>query len=158
MGKTVYVETSIVGYLVARRSRDIVLVARQQLTQEWWQGRAGYELFISDLVLQEASAGDPSAAARRLEALHGIRVLEVSRDAITLAEELLRSAGIPAKARVDALHVATSVVNGLDYLLTWNCTHIANATLRRKIESVCRSTGFEPPIICTPEELVEDEG
>lgn len=156
MSKTVYIETSIVSYLVAQPSRDVVLVARQELTQEWWNARHDCELFISDLVLQEASAGDPVAAAKRTEALRDLRLLEVSSEAIALGDELLRHAGLPPRARVDALHVAVAVVNGLEYLLTWNCKHIANATLRRRMEVVCRGMGFEPPIICTPEELLED--
>ena len=157
VARTVYIETSIVSYLVARPSRDVVVLARQELTQQWWSGRANFELLVSDLVLQEASAGDPVEATKRLDALGGMRVLELSEESIVLAEKLLRHSGLPAKASADALHVAVSIVHGLDYLLTWNCTHIANASIRRRIEGICRTEGFDPPIICTPEELAEEE-
>lgn len=148
-----YIETSIVSYLTARQSRDLVLAAHQQVTRDWWASRASFELFASQFVLDEAAAGDGDAAARRLAALTEAAALEVTEDAIVLAEALIAGGGLPAQARVDALHVAMAAVHGMDYLLTWNCRHIANATLRGKIESLCREAGFEPPIICTPLEL-----
>lgn len=104
--------------------------------------------------MREAAAGDPTAAAPRLEALRGLKFLELAPEATALADQLLRRGGLPRKATADAFHVAISVVEGMDYLLTWNCRHIANTTMRGKIEAICREEGFEPPIICTPEELV----
>ena len=152
-----YVETSIVSYLAARPSRDIVLAAHQAVTREWWASRGDYELYTSQFVLDEAAAGDVKAAKERLSALDEAVLLDVTDDAIGLAEHLVRGGGLPAKARVDALHVAMAAVHGMDFLLTWNCTHIANATLRGRIENICRVAGFEPPVICTPLELPKEE-
>lgn len=156
MQSSIYVETSIVSYLTARPSRDLVRAAHQEVTCEWWTGRETYELFISQLVLDEASAGDPGAAALRLLALRDLPLLELTPEAVALAQQLVRRAALPPKAAGDALHIALTAVHGVDYLLTWNCTHIANATMRPKIEAICRGAGFEPPVICTPLELVEE--
>lgn len=154
MRPSVYIETTVVSYLTARPSRDVVLHAHQQLTLEWWSTRRiGFELFISPVVRIEAGRGDPELARRRLDALEGISVLEVLPEAAGLAETLVRSGPLPRKAEVDALHIATAAVHGIEYLLTWNCTHIANARMRGQIEALCRVAGYEPPILCTPEEL-----
>jgi hypothetical protein len=153
---TVYVETSIVSYLTALSSRDVVMVAHQELTRVWWASRGDFALFASRFVTDEASAGDVTAARRRLDALHGIPLLGITDDVIQLAARLVADGGLPAKARVDALHVAVSTVHGMDYLLTWNCKHIANASLRGRIEAICKSSGFIPPVICTPFELPKD--
>lgn len=150
---TVYVETTIVSYLTARRSRDAVLAAHQTLTREWWRGRAAYHLRVSQLVMDEAGAGDPLLRARRLRALHGISVLPLTDAATRLAKELVRRGALPQKATVDAFHIGVAAAHGVSYLLTWNCKHLANATMRSTIEAVCRSEGLSPPIICTPEEL-----
>jgi predicted nucleic acid-binding protein len=150
---SVYVETSVVSYLVARPTRDIVLAAHQRLTRTWWSSRSAFDLFVSDFVLDEARAGDASAASKRLRALRGISTLQVTPDVARLAVALLTGGGLPAKATLDAFHVAIATANGVDYLLTWNCKHIANATLRGKIEGICRAEGFSAPAICTPEEL-----
>jgi hypothetical protein len=152
----VYVETTIVSYLTARPSRDIVLAAHQQLTNEWWERRDRFDLFVSQAVITEASMGDADAARRRLLAIRSMPVLAVSGEAADLAEHFLKARAIPGKAAVDALHVAVAVVHGLDYVLTWNCVHIANAVIRNKLEQACREQGYQPPIICTPEELTED--
>jgi hypothetical protein len=151
-----YVETSIVSYLTAWPSRDLVRAAHQQVTREWWATRGSYELYVSQFVLDEAAAGDSAAAEQRLEALQGIALLDVTEEAIVLAGDLVAGGGLPAKARVDALHIAMATVHGMDFLLTWNCTHIANAATRSTIEDLCRAAGFEPPIICTPLELPRD--
>ena len=155
MAPKVYLETTIPSYLTALPSRDLVVAAHQQITREWWQGRERFELFISQIVLREASGGDAEAASRRIELVQGIPVLEVTEEASVLAEELVRRGALPENAAVDALHISVAVVNGLDYLLTWNCTHIANAMIRGDIEHICRSKEYEPPVICTPEELME---
>ena len=151
---SVYLETTIPSYLTAWRSPDIVTAARQQLTREWWDTRRkDFELFISQLVIDEAGAGDETAAALRLEVLQGITLLEFGDDANALSKLLNRELSLPERAAADAVHIAVAVVNGMDYLLTWNCTHIANATLRPRIEEACRSFGYRMPVICTPEEL-----
>jgi hypothetical protein len=152
---SVYLETTIPSYLTAWRNPDLVMAARQQITREWWDTRRnGFDLFISQLVIDEVSGGDASAAARRLEVLEGIMLLEFGDDASALSKSLIRELSLPARAESDAVHIALAVVNGMDYLLTWNCTHIANAMLRPRIEEACRSFGYRMPVICTPEELL----
>jgi hypothetical protein len=151
---SVYLETTIPSYLTAWRSPELVMAARQQITRDWWDARRNdFELFISQLVIDEASAGDASAAARRLEVLEGITLLEYGDDANALSKLLVRELSLPARAESDAVHIALAVVNGIDYLLTWNCTHIANAALRPRIEVACRAFAYRMPVICTPEEL-----
>ena len=150
---TVYVETTIVSYLTARRSRDVVLAAHQALTRDWWRGRTAYQLRVSQLVIDEAAVGDPLLRARRLRALRGISVLPLTDAATRLAGELVRKGALPEKATVDAFHIGVAAAHEVAYLLTWNCKHLANATMRSTIEAVCRSEGLSPPIICTPEEL-----
>lgn len=151
----VYAETSVVSYLTALLSRDLIREAHQQLTRQWWSGRGGFDIYISQFALDEASAGHAEPASRRLAALEDAVLLEITDDATALAAALLAGGGFPQKARIDAFHVTIATVHGMDYLLSWNCRHIANATLRGKIESICRDAGFEPPVICTPLELVE---
>lgn len=153
MASKVYVETSVVSYLTAFPSRDIVVAAHQQITHQWWAARDKFELYVSEAVLAEASAGDPSAAARRMASVAALPVLAISNEAADLAARLVEAGILPRKAFVDALHVAAAAVHGMDFLLTWNCTHIANARVRAKVEERCRSLGLQPPIICTPEEL-----
>ena len=152
----VYVETSVISYLTARPSRDIIVIANQQATQEWWIERSGqFELFASQLVVQEAEYGDAEAISRRQGALSRCSLLDITQDAVALAERLIEQGAINTKAVEDALHVAVAAVNGMDYLITWNFKHIANAAIRVNIELACRLHGYEPPVICTPEELME---
>ena len=150
---TVYVETTIVSYLTARRSRDVVLAAHQALTRDWWRGRTAYQLRVSQLVIDEAAVGDSLLRVRRLRALQGISVLPLTDAATRLARELVQKGALPEKATVDAFHIGVAAAHEVAYLLTWNCKHLANATMRSTIEAVCRSEGLTPPIICTPEEL-----
>jgi len=156
--RRVYIETTVISYLTALPTRDLVRAAHQQITSEWWAEREAFELFVSDAVLAEVRMGDPAAAARRLAAIDGVTILAATDDARALAEALLAASAMPAKAAVDAVHVAVAALNGMEFLLTWNCAHIANALMRPRIEEVCRDAGFEPPTICTPEELRAKEG
>ena len=151
-----YIETTVLSYLTASPSRDLVLAAHQQVTRDWWSTRDVFELFVSQFVVDEASAGDVTAAGRRLAALQNLVLLDLTPDATRLATELIRRGGVPEKAKVDALHIGVASVHGMDYLVSWNCTHIANATMRGRIEAICRDAGFEPPVICTPLELVKE--
>ena len=130
-----------------------MLAAHQQLTRRWWRGRTAYRLAISQLVLDEAGAGDPMEGARRLRALRGIPLLALTEPATRLADDLIRQGALPPKATVDAFHIGIAAAHQIDYLLTWNCKHLANATMRSTIEAICRSSDLRPPIICTPEEL-----
>jgi predicted nucleic acid-binding protein len=157
MSCTVYLETSIIGYLASRPSRDLITAANQQLTRDWWdEHRQQYDLYVSETVVAECSAGDAQAAEDRLDAIGDIPVLDVGEAAENLADELVKRIPLPENAEVDALHIAIATVNGINYLLTWNCAHIANAALQAQIEAICRSAGFEPPTICTPQQLMED--
>jgi len=152
-----YVETTVVSYLTALPSRDLVLAAHQQITRDWWSTRDTFEMFVSQFVLDEASAGDATAADSRVAVLRDLVLLDLTPDATLLAAELVRGGGVPEKAKIDALHIAVASVHGMDYLVTWNCTHIANATMRGRIEAICRRAGFDPPVICTPLELVKEQ-
>ncbi|MFM9961999.1 MAG: type II toxin-antitoxin system VapC family toxin [Planctomycetaceae bacterium] len=157
MNPKVYIETTIISYLTAWRSPQLVMAANQETTRNWWDDeRHKFDLFISEAVIQEASAGDPDAARRRLEAIQELPELPITDEARLLAQELIEQTPLPEKASVDALHVATATVNGMDYLLTWNCRHIANATLRNSMAEVCRLAGYEMPVICTPLELIQE--
>ena len=157
MKPKIYIETSIPSYLVAHPSNDIRVVANQNATIEWWENRRSYfDLFISEFVLNEASLGNTAAAQKRLEVIGGLAELATTIEAKELVKNLILEKAVPKKAEVDAYHIAVATVNGIEYLLTWNCKHIANAVMRTKIEKICRSQGFEPPIICTPLELMED--
>ena len=160
--QTVYIETTVIGYLTAWPSRDLVVAAHQQITREWWNNhRSRFELVASELVAQECAAGDTSAAKERLQLLSGIRLLAIADAAGELAVHLVRRGAMPQKAGADALHVAIAAANGIDYLLTWNCRHLANAVMRSTIESACVERGFRAPVICTPEALsggADDEG
>jgi predicted nucleic acid-binding protein len=153
---SIYVETSIVSYLVGwLNQRDLVVAHNQQFTREWWSvRRSAFDTFISPVVIDEASKGEPTLAAQRLKYLADLPVLDVTAAARWLSRELLRSTGIPKKAELDALHIAVAAVNGINYLLTWNCTHIANAVVLPMVYTVCRDAGYEPPLVCTPLELL----
>lgn len=156
MKPKVYIETTIISYLAARPSRDLIVAGHQQITHEWWQTiRPKFVLVSSQLVVREAGSGDAEAAAARLAFMAGLTLLGISEEALSLARQLLQQKAIPQEFPEDALHVAVAVVNGIDYLLTWNYKHLANAALRGKIEATCREMGYEAVIICTPQELME---
>src|SRR5436853_1461212 len=147
MMERVYIETTFVSYLTPRPSRDVVLAGHQQITHEWWDTRRqSYELCISQLVLDEAGAGDVQAAQERLLVLRPMLVLETTAEALELAKELLRAGALPATATDDALHIAVAATKAVPFLLTWNCRHLANAVMRPVIEIVCKAKGFTAPI------------
>jgi hypothetical protein len=152
---SVYLETSFVSYLTAKPSLNLIVAAHQSLTNEWWENqRQSFELLISQVVVDEAKLGDPQAAAKRLKILNGISHLDISEDVEEFSRILIGCEIIPQKSLEDALHVAVSCVSGVDYLLTWNCKHIANAKKRGEMERVCLEFGYVYPMICTPEELL----
>lgn len=156
MQPSVYLESSIISYLTARPSRDVITLALQALTREWWEAqRRNFRLVTSQVALDEIRAGDPAAANRREALLEGIPLIDVSPEAIQLGQRLVKLVPLPARAGVDALHVATAACHGIDFLLTWNSRHIANAALRPQVERTCREAGYEPPVLCTPDELME---
>jgi predicted nucleic acid-binding protein len=155
---TLYIETSIVSYLRQRPSPQVVMAARQLLTHQWWDDeRANYELVTSQYVLDEASAGDPALAAERLELLDGIPLLPLDPEVGVIATEIIQRAILPQSATIDALHIAMVAHHRIEYLLTWNCRHIANAKILPRIHDVLEELGIPIPIICTPEEMVDDD-
>jgi len=155
MKPSVYIETTIPSYLVARPSRDVVLAGHQQVTHEWWQNsRPNHELFISDYVIKEVSRGDSVMAQQRLSVIQGIPLLPNSIETEDLARDLISRLNLPDQAKTDAFHIAIAAVHGIDFLLTWNCTHINNMHMQRRIEIACREAGYSPPVIGTPEELI----
>ena len=157
MKQRVYIETTIVSYLTSRPSRDMVIAAHQELTRQWWDTRAcSFELLISELVREEVAKGDAEASDKRISVIEKLPILGTSDDAVLLAEKLVLTGLIPREYVADALHIAISTVNGIEYLLTWNCKHLANAAHRNKIEIVVEEAGYTCPIICTPEELMEE--
>ena len=151
----VYVETSVISYLTARPSNNLRAATWQNITTEWWQlQRHRFTLYVSEFVVAEASLGHPEAATKRISAIHNIKQLSANEAVRNLADRLLIKMAFPKKAEVDALRVAIAAVHQIDYLLTWNCTHIANAVMRPRIENICQEQGLSSPVICTPFELM----
>jgi hypothetical protein len=156
MKPSVYIETTVISYLTAWQSRDVIRVSRQMITREWWtRYRTYYDLYVSDFVIEEASRGDPIAVAERLKALVDIPLLTMEPAALELAQRLAASLALPTRARLDAAHVAIAATHGIEFLLTWNCRHLANGALADKIEQTCADAGFVAPRILTPELLME---
>jgi predicted nucleic acid-binding protein len=155
---TVYVETTVVGNFAGRKHPDPAVAARQDITQRWWGSASGkFRLLISQLVRDECCGGDPAAAAERLQAIDSLELLDITEAVQDLADKLTAAGAVPPSEPRDALHIAIAAAHGVQYLVTWNFKHIANAAMRGRIEAVCRDAGFEPPIICTPEELAGDD-
>lgn len=156
--KTVYIETSIVSYLTARPARDLIAAAWQNATSSWWTTqRLRFELYTSQLVVEEAEQGDPDAAGRRLAVLSSLPHLAITDEVVELARALLKAGALPHAATGDAMHVALAAYHEVDYLLTWNCRHIDNAEMKPLIRSVCINNGYQYPEICTPLELMGDQ-
>jgi hypothetical protein len=157
MSETVYIEISILGYLTARPSRNLVVAANIEITREWWDTRrSDFQLDSSQAVIKETSQGDAAIATQRLEIVRNLALLDLNQSVLDLAEQFLERSSLPAKANVDAVHIATATVHGVDYLLTWNCKHITNAQIQRKLAEISLNFGYELPILCTPYELLGD--
>ncbi|MBD2595105.1 type II toxin-antitoxin system VapC family toxin [Nostoc spongiaeforme FACHB-130] len=155
MSETVYIETSILGYLTARSTDNLILAANMKITQDWWTiRRSSFVLYASEIVEDEAARGDAAIAAQRLNLLQSLPFLDLIEETRELAQEFLQQSNLPPKASNDALHIALATVYGLDYLLTWNCKHMANAQIQKKLSQISSDLGYELPIICTPYELM----
>ena len=153
---SVYLETTVIGNVAGRLHPDALVAARQQITRRWWAtAKSRYELFASDLVVDECSSGDADAAAERIRELDGVTLLDAPPEAQALANLLIDRNAIPASEPRDAAHVWIAAVNGIDFLATWNFKHILNPATQHLIAAVCRNAGFEPLTICTPEQLLE---
>jgi predicted nucleic acid-binding protein len=155
MTETTYIETSILGYLTARSTQNLILAANIEVTREWWQTRSNdFTIFISQLVIDEVARGDSEIALKRLEITNGIPQVALNQAVRSLAAQFLARSNLPPKASDDAVHMAAATVHGLNYLLTWNCKHIANAQIQRKLEEISLDFGYRLPVICTPYELL----
>ena len=153
----VYIETTVVSYLVARSSADAILNARQRATRQFWEDSSdNFELVVSDIVITEIRQGNEIAAQRRIDALAGLTVLDLTPEAVVLALELINAGAVPQESLPDAQHIAVAVVNGIEYLTSWNYKHIVNETKRQHIDRICRAAGYQPIILCTPAELIEE--
>jgi len=155
MKPRLYLETTIPSYLASRPSRDLITAAHQQVTHQWWETRlADFEVYISQFVLDEAGAGDAAMAAKRLALLSGLPLLDATREALDLTRALVERAIIPSRKATDAAHIAVATVHHMQFLMTWNCAHLANAEIWAQVQAICAGLGYAAPIICTPEELL----
>lgn len=155
---TVYLETTIVSYLTSRPSRDIIILAHQERTRQWWQEeRNRYRVVVSGFVAEEARRGDPEAAAERMRVLRDLAALEVTDEMFALGTQIQEALAIPEGSSTDALHLACAIYHEVDYLLTWNCAHLASGRCRRLLAELSRQTGMWLPVICTPEEMIGED-
>jgi len=155
MTGSLYIETSIFGHLTARPTNNLIVAANINITQNWWdEHRSLFTLYVSEIVADEVSQGDPAIANQRLQLVQSLIPLELTEEAFELSEAFLRQSNLPPKASNDALHIALATVYGLDYLLTWNCKHMANAQIQRKLTQISSDLGYVLPVICTPYELL----
>ncbi|MEM8961406.1 MAG: type II toxin-antitoxin system VapC family toxin [Acidobacteriota bacterium] len=156
MKSKIYVETTIVSYLTARPSRELIIEADQILTRDWWEHkRHVFDVYVSSMVLQEAMKGDPDASRKRVDLIETMPILALDEEGIELADRLVADRILPEKAHADALHLAIATVNRIDYLLTWNCKHLANAVLQKRLRHFMKRNRHELPQICTPRALME---
>jgi uncharacterized protein YcgL (UPF0745 family) len=157
MKRRVYIETSVISYLTARPSKNVIEAGHQQSTYLFWDRRSEFDLVASELVVAECGAGDASATSKRLDALLAIPLLDITASSLELAKGLVVAGIIPARASEDAMHISIATVHFVDYLLTWNCRHIANPEIQARIAEHFQRQGFFLPFICTPDELLGDE-
>jgi hypothetical protein len=151
---TVYLETSVVSFLTARPSNNLIVAGKQETTRQWWERRRDrYDLFVSQLVIDESARGDATAASRRVQTIAGIPSLDIDAEVVQITDAIMDSGIIPPKAAPDAGHIAVASRHGMDYLVTWNCAHIANAEILGRISYRVREAGYWLPIVCTPDEL-----
>jgi hypothetical protein len=155
MKPKLYLESTIPSYLVARPSRDVILAGQQKCTRDWWSRRVeDFEIYVSDVVRGEISSGEALMAKKRLELIKPFALLPINEAVIGLADAMIAGGPLPEKASRDATHIALAAVHGMHFLLTWNCTHIANAQMYSKMRTICETHGFDCPVICTPDELL----
>ncbi len=156
MKESIYLETTVVSYYTSKPNRDIIALAHQEITRQWWPiVIRQYNFFISEVVVEEADFGDVEAAKKRLEELKDIPHLELNDKVEEMAQVYMERLEIPEKSFRDAAHLAVACVHNIDYLVTWNCTHLANGEAIKKLMKINESLGIHTPIICTPEELME---
>jgi hypothetical protein len=152
----IYVETSVISYLTSRPSRDLLIAARQEATREWWESRdVSFQAFISRLVLQEAAVGDPAAALRRLEICQPLHLLNVDAACEELASALIVAKALPETEQEDALHIALATLSRADFIASWNFAHLVGPVAKFRLQTTIQNMGYPPPILATPEELLE---
>lgn len=156
---TIYLETTIPSYLVARPSRDLIVAAHQQITHDWWRDvREHFDIYISEIVLTEIRVGDQNLAARRLAIVEKLPILQVNDEVQNLVNIYAQRLGLTGRAQSDLPHIAFAVAYAMDYLVTWNCAHIANGAVIRRLMDINSELQCHTPIIVTPEELLEHPG
>jgi len=156
MKKRLYIETTVVSYLTAKPSRDIMVAGHQEATRELWpELSAKYETYISALVFEEVRKGDPDQAQMRIEAIEPFPMLDIDDEARTLAQKIITGKGIPVEYPEDALHIAVAAVNGIEVVITWNFAHLNNPFTRKMVRQIIEGEGYGCPEICSPEELLE---
>ena len=159
MSESVYIETSVIGYLTARSTNNLIIAANIEITRDWWEFRRNdFILYTSEAVVDEVAKGDIAIASQRLEILRDFPLLALNQSVQGLAVQFLTRSNLPPKAKVDAIHIAAATVHGLDYLLTRNCKHIANAQMQGKLAEISLDFGYVLPLLCTPNELMGDIG
>ena len=159
MKPTVYIETTVIGYLTSWPRKDEIVTGRQAVTKKWWHtARDKYTLVVSQKVVDECAAGDATAAEARLRVIEDLPIVAMSPAAERLLNELLAKGAVPATEPSDAAHIALAAANGVQFLVTWNFRHIANISMRRKIDQVIEDCGFQLIAICSPDEMSEDPG
>jgi predicted nucleic acid-binding protein len=157
MIESLYLDTSVIGYLTIRPSTNLITASNSVITQNWWHTRRqNFTLYISEVVLEELARGDQEIATKRLELISELPLLAINEAVEELAQQFLIKSNLPPKASDDALHIALATVYKVDYLLTWNCKHIANAKIQKKLSQISIQSGYELPTICTPYELMGD--
>ena len=155
MKESIYLETTVVSYYTSRPSRDIIVIAHQEITREWWpEATKRFDVFISEVVVEEASLGDPEAAQRRLKEIETFPHLELNNEVEEMAKVYMEKLGIPDKSFRDAAHLAVACIHSVDYFVTWNCTHLANGEIIKKLIEINQLLGVYTPVICTPEALM----
>ncbi len=154
MSETLYLETSVIGYLTARPSQNLIVAANIAVTREWWDNRRkNFEIYVSEVVFNEIARGDPEIAQNRIEIIKDFPILFANETVTDLAQQFLQKTNLPPKVSDDTLHIALATVYGLDYLLTWNCRHIANPNIQQKLSEISTNFGYELPILCIPYQL-----
>ena len=157
MIESLYLDTSIIGYLTIRPSTNLITASNSVITQNWWDTRReNFTLYISEVVLEELARGDQEIATKRLDLISELPLLALNEAVEELAQQFLTKSNLPPKASDDALHIALATVYKVDYLLTWNCKHIANAQIQKKLSQISIQSGYELPTICTPYEIMGD--
>ncbi len=155
--KRIYVESSVISWLAAKPPNDILKLAKQRQTQIWWERRHLWELFVSPVVLFEIRRGNSEAALKRLEIAEALPQLPETLEAQRLAARLLAAGAVPEKSPEDALHIAIATICGMDYLVTWNQTHIFNPETIENLYATIRESGYAPSVLVRPDNLLETQ-